>query len=106
MQYDFAKSLHSLMGEYNTQLHALYKKSAEIQKLDAVVKKHLDVDLAKHCHVANLNQSALIIAAENASWGTRLRYAIPELLSKLRSENHAGQTILVFRRLWIDSGSH
>ena len=86
MQYNFAKSLQVLMDQKSNILHTLYKKSAEIKRLEAIVKKYLDPALAAHCHVANLNQNTLVIAADNAAWGTKLRYTIPDLLSTLRTE--------------------
>ncbi len=57
-----------------------------LEKLECVIKKHLDPEFAKHCRVANLQNGILILTTTSVVWNHKLRFQKVDLLRKLRSE--------------------
>lgn len=70
----------------NKQLADLCKKSIELEELSHKVSQFLPDNLASACHVGSFTNSTLVLATENAAAATHLRYVLPELRDKLRSE--------------------
>jgi len=68
----------------NHQLRAICQKSVQLDEINAKVKEYLPESLADYCLVGSFNKGCLLITTTNASWATKLRYALPELRDNLR----------------------
>ena len=51
----------------------------------------LPENLQKHCFVVNYRQGVLILHIDAATWGTQLRYLLPDLLQQLRKDKQFAQ---------------
>lgn len=60
------------------------KKIASLQQLNHIFKNAINNDLTSHCTIAKQTKDSLIIIADNASWATNLRYAIPDIIKTLQ----------------------
>ncbi|MEE9451303.1 MAG: DciA family protein [Gammaproteobacteria bacterium] len=87
--------MQHILDNQNNQLQSIISKSKRLACLDQQVKKNLLADLAPHCTVANLQAGHLVIAVDSAVWATHLRYQIPELLQKLRTDEQVPQLITI-----------
>ena len=74
----------SILAQGDSQLGKLLERARQIAALNPLVKQYLDANLAKHCQVCNLKNGRLIVITDKAVYATRLKYEIPELLTKLR----------------------
>lgn len=64
----------------------LSQKIAQLKRLNELWQKYIDIKLAKHSRVANWRDGRLVVEIDNANWATHIRYSLPELLSKLKTE--------------------
>jgi hypothetical protein len=78
------KHLKDFLIAGDTSLGGILLKANYLQILNKKFLTLLDKTLRNHCQIANLREDTLIIAAENASIATRLRYEAPALLTKLK----------------------
>lgn len=65
-------------------LRKLLVHARQIEALDQALKKCLEPPLSRHCQVANLTPSRLVLHARSPIWATRLRYVVPDVLECLR----------------------
>ncbi len=70
----------------NTQIMNICRQSIKLEELNAKVGLYLPETLREHCHVGSFKNSCLILIVSNAVWASQLRYMLPELRDKLRSE--------------------
>lgn len=70
----------------NRQLSELCQRSMQLEELSLKVAQLLPVELAHTCYVGSFNKGCLVLTASDAAWASQLRYAIPELRDRLRSE--------------------
>jgi len=70
----------------NTKLFELGKRSVQLEELNSKLQKILPLSLQTHCHVGSFTAGCLVIVVDNAVWASELRYILPELRDKLRSE--------------------
>lgn len=63
----------------------LMQKMEHIQQLNQSLDEVLTGDLKKHCRVAGIEGTCLILQVDNGAWATRLRYETPELLRALQA---------------------
>jgi len=81
------QSIQTLIQQQTEQvLPNLAQKIAQLQRLNELWQKYIDINLAKHTRVANWRDPTLIIEIDNANWATHVRYSLPELLIKLKAE--------------------
>jgi len=66
-------------------LQPLIQKIQHIQQLNQNLNEVLSGDLKKHCRVAGLEGTCLILQVDSGAWATRLRYETPELLRALQT---------------------
>ena len=66
-------------------LSPILQKVRFLQGLQLIVNQQLSVELQTHCCVANYAGGCLSLAVDSGAWATPLRYAIPDLLERLRS---------------------
>ncbi len=83
MRYrSFKQVLAKQFGDFSR----LLDKAQELRELNEIVHRFLDAELGLHCEVANVRSGCLILIVDSASWATRLRYELTNLLDRLRYE--------------------
>jgi hypothetical protein len=70
----------------NTKLIDICQRAIKLEEINEKVHTHLPEQLRNTCHVGSFKNSCLILVATNPAWASQLRYALPELRDKLRSE--------------------
>ena len=70
----------------NTQLAEICQRAIKLEELNAKIYNYLPEAVREHCHVGSFNNSCLILVTRDPVWASQLRYALPELRDKLRSE--------------------
>ena len=70
----------------NAQLAEICQRAIKLEELNAKIHNYLPENLRDQCHVASFNNSCLILVTRDPVWASQLRYALPELRDKLRSE--------------------
>ncbi len=84
------ESINHISDKANGSLKFLLDNLAKINQLDQIVKAKLNKKLAAHCRIVNYRDNRLIVAVDSASWATRLKFELPELLSSLRNDGFPG----------------
>ena len=70
----------------NTQLLDICQHSMLLETLSIKVSAYLPEALVPHCNVASFDKGCLFLAVTDAIWMAQLRYIIPELRNKLRTQ--------------------
>src|SRR3990167_9910739 len=70
----------------NSQLADICQRAIKLEELNAKVYDYLPESLRKHCQVGSFNKSCLVLITHDPVWASQLRFALPELRDKLRSE--------------------
>lgn len=78
-------TINHLLENAETTLGKLIEKANSLAALDQAFAMMLEGDLASQCYVSHYENGRLLLLVENASLATKLRYKVPEILSKLRS---------------------
>lgn len=78
------KTITEIFKKSNSPLAKLIGKTRSSQDLEVVFHTVIDENLAKHCKLANYEDSKLTVTVTNTSWATRLRYAIPDIIKNLQ----------------------
>ena len=78
--------LNLVQQQTTTLLPNMAQKLTHLQRLNELWQKYIDMQLTKHTRVANWRDGRLIIEIDSASWATDIRYSLPELLRKLKTE--------------------
>ena len=78
------KSQHisSLLFDKKSPISSLYKKAISFKKVDAKLKKYLDLGIQDHFQLSNITT----IVVDSSSWATRLRYNIPAILNIMNNQ--------------------
>lgn len=78
------KTLQVILQGENTSLNTIMQKVQIITHLNTLWQNAIDENLINHSRVANLREDCLVIEVDSAAWLMRLRYRLPDLLTKLR----------------------
>ena len=70
----------------NPQLAQICQRAIKLEELNSKIYSYLPEALREQCHVGSFNNSCLTLVTSDPVWATQLRYALPELRDKLRSE--------------------
>lgn len=70
----------------NTRLLDICRRTVQLEELNSKLYGYLPSSLQEHCHVGSFNNGCLVIVASDSVWASQLRYSVPELRDKLRSE--------------------
>lgn len=70
----------------NPRLADLCQRAIKLEELSEKIYTYLPEALRDQCHVGSFNNSCLILIVTDPIWATQLRYTIPELRDRLRSE--------------------
>jgi len=76
--------INDILQAPNNQLSNLVAKVNQLNQLNQSLSKILDAKLASHCQITNLENGILTILVDNSSWGTKIRYASPDIINKMR----------------------
>lgn len=83
MNIDTKKTPTELLNSSASSLAIIAQKIKQLSLLNQLWQMETE-ELALHTRIANFRNDILIIETESSAWATRLRYAIPELLKKLK----------------------
>lgn len=64
--------------------HKLFSKARKLEKLNAVFKEIIKLDLREHCSLAKIESEQLFLTVDCAAWATKLHYSLSDLLKNLR----------------------
>jgi hypothetical protein len=90
MKTPLPQSINGLSDKAEGSLRLILDNLSRIKQLDKIVKAKLNKKLHVHCRVVNYRDNRLILAADSSSWATRLKFEVPNLLSKLREDGFPG----------------
>jgi hypothetical protein len=69
----------------------IYHKVNQLKSLQKKIHYFLPEELKTHCNVANFEKGILIFAVESSAWAMRFRFAMSDLLMRLRKEANLPQ---------------
>lgn len=78
--------MRSISRCLNKQLAEICERSVQLEELSEKITQLLPPNLAAICKVGSFSKGCLILTTTDAVWASQLRYAIPELRDKLRSD--------------------
>lgn len=70
----------------NNQLLEICQRTIQLEELNLKLHHFLPEALREHCHVGSFTKGCLLLSISDAAWASQLRYSLPELRDKLRSE--------------------
>jgi len=70
----------------NVKLLEICQHTVQIEELNAKLREYLPESMREQCHVGSFNKGSLVLIASDAGWASQLRYCLPELRDRLRSE--------------------
>jgi hypothetical protein len=70
----------------NTRLVDICQRTMQLEELNLKLSHYLPLSLKNHCHAGSFSKGCLTIVANDAAWGSQLRYALPELRDDLRAK--------------------
>ncbi len=76
--------MRHILQKQNYQLQQILQQAQRLQALNELVQQFLQPQMRVHCRVANYQQGSMVLAADNASVATLLRYDLPNILQKIR----------------------
>lgn len=77
--------INDLLQAPNSQLSNLITKVNQLNQLNQSLSEILDPKIAVHCQITNLENQILTLLVDNSSWGTKIRYAAPEIIKKMHT---------------------
>lgn len=79
-----AKSLKQIVSTNYPHLKQLIKFSEHLHNLNKILQQTIDTESIKHCELASFENGQMVVIVENASWATKLRYSLPEIIKTLK----------------------
>jgi hypothetical protein len=86
MSNTFSKKADSYLKASHGDLGTLLKKITVLNELSNRLSTFLDEHTRKYCQVSNLTGTTLTLIAANGSVATQLRFQMPDLLRKFKSD--------------------
>jgi len=81
------RTFHQLMSTQTMEgLDSVIRRGRQLQRLAALVRDKLGPELAAHCQMSNLRGTTLILSVGSTAWASRLRYQVPQLLQRFRTD--------------------
>jgi len=84
MSHNISYSISDLFNKPESLLSKLLAQVKAIEKLNNTLSQVLETELIPHCRVGSYDNGVLTLLADSAAIATRLRYAVPDAMSKLR----------------------
>ena len=82
----------------------LMETAHRLLQLERRVAGALEPELRRHCRVAGLRGDELMLLASSPAWATRLRYAAPALIERLRDSGVVPRIRNIQVRVQMESG--
>ncbi|WP_133128362.1 DUF721 domain-containing protein [Legionella nagasakiensis] len=79
----------------NAQLETICQRVIQLDEMNKIVSKYLPEPLHEYCQVGSFNKGCLILLVKNSAWASQLRYSLPELRNRLRTEASLYQLISI-----------
>ena len=70
----------------NPKLIEICQRAIKLEELSTKLHDYLPEALRDHCQVGSFNNGCLILITNDPVWASQLRYILPELRDRLRSE--------------------
>lgn len=80
-------AIAALMTESHSPLGKILKKATRIHELDQFIQSFLEMPLALHAQVMNIEEPKISMGADSPLWAGKLRLYVPEILQRLRFHN-------------------
>lgn len=84
MKKTYQRPIAESLKPSSSRLGKLAQKVTQLQRINQQLQAILSDELRPYCRAINLREQVLVIAVDNASWLTYLRFGRTELLSQLR----------------------
>jgi hypothetical protein len=78
--------IKNLFANEQNKLDTILRNAANLKRLNSLFQSALNLELAKHCYLVELNGDSISLMVDNASWATALRYAIPDMIKVLKTK--------------------
>ncbi len=75
-----------ILKSSNSRLHNICLKSQQIQSLNSMLKEYVAYPLNAHFLVANIRNNCVVLEFSSATWATRARFMLPEILEIVKSK--------------------
>lgn len=79
----------------NSRLATICQKAIELESLNAKLINYLPENLRDHFCVSSFNNGCLLLSTHDPVWASQLRYNLPEIRDKLRSQEKLYQLISI-----------
>ena len=70
----------------SSSLISILKKAQMIEAFNTAFTRYLPTKLIMHCQIMNIENSILVIGADDAAWLTRLRYEEQNIINYFQNE--------------------
>jgi len=94
----FPKQINKLLYRKNSEIAGLITQARKTEFLNNILLDLLPSPLPLHCQLGKIHNDTLIIIVDSSTWSARLRYSIPELLTKLK---HHSQFFIPIKKIEI-----
>ncbi len=84
-----SRSVNKVLVEANDDLAILVTRTKQLSSLTQVLRQQLEPDLAVHCYIGRLDESALVILVDSAAWASKLRFHAQTLLPLLQTAHQS-----------------
>lgn len=75
----------------NTKLSTICQQAMKLETLNSKLAKYIPDALREHITVTSFTNSCLVLSTSDPVWATQMRFHLPELRNKLRSEENLYQ---------------
>lgn len=72
-----------LLNNDVSSAQSVFSHIESLQLLESCLEQFLDTELFQHCRVANFRNETLTLNTSSASWATRIRYSVPDILNAI-----------------------
>jgi hypothetical protein len=76
--------LKQIISAGGNNLNKIIKHSEKLLALTSLMRQVLASELGEHCWIAKYSSGNLILAVDNASWATQVRYQESEIVENLK----------------------
>lgn len=89
----------------NTKLTQICMQAIKIEEISTQVMRYLPQELQAHCQVGSFRSGILVLVTSDPVWATQLRYVVPELRERLRTEAKLYQLMSVQIKVQLSPAS-
>lgn len=80
-----SRPVNKVIAEAGDNLAILVTRTRQLSQLNQILRNHLDVNLAPHCYIGNIERENLVILVDSAAWASKLRFSAQSILANLCS---------------------